>query len=817
MQYRSAAAKTHPLLLLQLLLLAYISICVDAFTGTSQARGVSLSRTVGPKWKSTHIIRSSSSSSSDSVSDSSSDSDNDSYAKGAQERAAERKKTKQVHGGGIRPMWGKNLHGSAYAFLNAQELLTFTERTLQNSPVGQMTPQELHDAARLLPSWSKRQLPESGEVSERLLQRLIAEQKAGNPRVRLYINMFNSVINAWAKCGRPEGPRRASQILEQMEQLYQSKPDENVFPRPCTKCYVSAIDGWCRNSNLEGAPKEAETLLEKLGTLPNQTRSTKHFNALINTYANQRGAKNAERAERVMSRMTELYDAGEKNVRPNRITYNTLIKAWAHSGKRGAAKNAARIFRLMEQEAFETDNTDVEPDGISFSLLLLALARDREKHGTAIIAEEMLDRMQRLYDEGTSEVRPDIVTYNSCLNVYASSGDRDAADKCEKLLARMEDMYGQGHLDIKPDVVSYNTVLNALAQCSDPSAVWRAQNLLDKMETLYNEHGDDSVKPDRVSYNSCMHAFARSKELAAAQKAEEILNRMEQAGIRSDRYSYNIVISGWANSGDIFAAGKADALLKRMQELYADGDDTVKPDALTYNSVISAWSRTREVGAPQKAEELLNEMFALCKAGDKEACPDAYSFTTVIHAWSRSKEPDKARQAQALLRRMEDMADGEHNKSVRPNVYVYASVLNACAHTFAREERSEALNIAIETFSELHKSKHVKANHVTYGTFLRAIGHLMPDRDERKAPFIKHAFHQCCKDGQVGDTVLSQLYFTAKPGLYAELLGPHRRDGTLTTRDIPKEWAQNVREKQSHRVSSSSSRLYQQHGARRRR
>jgi hypothetical protein len=134
------------------LLLAYISICVDAFT-TSQAR-VSLSRTVGLKWKSTHTIRSSSSSSSSS--------DDDSYVKGAQERAAERKKTKQVHGGGIRPMWGKNLHGSAYAFLNAQELLTFTEQTLQNSPVGQMTPQEMHDAARLLPSWSKR-LDESND------------------------------------------------------------------------------------------------------------------------------------------------------------------------------------------------------------------------------------------------------------------------------------------------------------------------------------------------------------------------------------------------------------------------------------------------------------------------------------------------------------------------------------------------------------------------------------------------------------------------------------------------------------------------------
>ena len=44
----------------------------------------------------------------------------------------------------------------------------------------------------------------------------------------------------------------------------------------------------------------------------------------------------------------------------------------------------------------------------------------------------------------------------------------------------------------------------------------------------------------------------------------------------------------------------------------------------------------------------------------------------------QSSMPGLEVESPTRLGKMEDMADGEDNKSVRPNVYVYASVLNAC-------------------------------------------------------------------------------------------------------------------------------------------
>lgn len=690
---------------------------------------------------------------------------------------------------------------TVYADLGEQELTSWTNVILSNSTIGQMRPCDLHEISRLMSTWSKRQVLKSGSMTEKLLLRIIDERDEGNIRAFPTVNHYNTAINAWTKCGAKDGARRASEILHLMESLHEKDADN---AKPITKCLVSVLDGWCK-SKLQGSVHMAEEVLERLGELPGNNRNVKHFNAVINAWAESGESDSGERAEQILNHMTNLYNAGETCARPNTRTYNTVIKAWAHSKKRGAAREAEKVLSSMH-ECFARGNMDAEPDKISFTLLLLAWAKSRER-GSAARAEEILDHMEKLYNEGNRDVKPDTVTYNSVLNVCANSGLKDAGQRSERLLARMEYMFEiMGHDDLKPDSVSYNTVMNALANSAEPGAAQRAQNILQKMERL-SKAGDLNARPDIVSYNSVMNAFAKSREIGAAQKAEEILERMEnsyEAGettVKPDSYSYNIVISAWSNSGDIFSAAKAELLLQRMKELYKTGDKSVKPDVTTYNSVLTAWSRTQERGAPQKAEAILEHMFDLYNAGDEAVKPDVQSFTTVINAWSKSKERNKARYAQGLLRRMERIYDGG-DKRCAPNVYAYAAVLNACAYTFgSKDEKDEALDIAIRTFGELQKSRNARPNHVTYGTFLRVCRRLIPDSDNRKKPLVESVFRQCCKEGQVGESVLSQIYGAAAPELYIELLGEEYGKGVMTIDDIPPEWTCNVREKMNCRVS----------------
>lgn len=110
-------------------------------------------------------------------------------------------------------------------------------------------------------------------------------------------------------------------------------------------------------------------------------------------------------------------------------------------------------------------------------------------------------------------------------------------------------------------------------------------------------------------------------------------------------------------------------------------------------------------------------------------CVRAYSIVLSIIARSRRK--DKAVKAQEILHRMES----EHrngNASCRPNVYSYNAVLNAAAFSGRDErEQEDAFRVACSTFDELRMSDYLEPSDISYGTFLKAIKHLMPESEVR--------------------------------------------------------------------------------------
>jgi hypothetical protein len=142
------------------------------------------------------------------------------------------------------------------------------------------------------------------------------------------------------------------------------------------------------------------------------------------------------------------------------------------------------------------------------------------------------------------------------------------------------------------------------------------------------------------------------------------------------------------------------------------------------------------------------------------------------------------------------------NKEARPNEVTYTAVLNSCAFPAVMDERTrrKALDTAIFTLAELKASRYGHPNQITYGTFFKALANLLPDDDQVRRAVIKEAFHQCCKDGQVGEMVLSQLRAAAPPDLYDELVveavrgkSARKHSKRITVSDLPLEWRSNVR------------------------
>lgn len=423
--------------------------------------------------------------------------------------------------------------------------------------------------------------------------------------------------------------------------------------------------------------------------------------------------------------------------------------------------------------------------------------------------------MLGISETGYPDIIPDDVTFNTVMHTIANSHASDSPRRAMALLERMERLYESGLIiGAKPDIITYNAVLDALAKSGGGVESARlAEEMLDDLEELYD--------------------LRRRRRRRSAGGGETVVGTTTASSvdIRPDVYSYNIVIGAWANCG---YANRAVSLLDRMTRQANRGRTALQPDATTYNSVLHAWSQSSDRNAPVKALGLLEIMLRLRESGSGSGgggggggggagrsagannFPDVLSFSTVINAFSKSKYPRKARQSRDLLKRMKHLYEtGGRRMEMRPNVYVYSAVLNACAYTFGRlEEKEEALQIGIETYDELRMSgknsssssdddddenendddeNGMKANHVAYGSFIRLCRRLMAEDDPRREELITTAFHDCCADGQLGEYVLRQLRPIS--GLYASLLEPY-------INDIPSEWTRNVREKTRSRYSA---------------
>ena len=689
----------------------------------------------------------------------------------------------------------------AHAELSVRKLQALTNEHLKKRGAqGQLKGSDIHELTKLLHAWGKRAVTESGPMAEAILDRIIAEKSAGNVRAVPTASMLNIALNAWTKSAVKDGAQRALKLLNGMDQ---SSLQDEAYPRPDTQCFFTVISSFAKRKDYRTA-QAAEKLLVRLGDLPGNERQAKHFNVVLNAYAESGHARSGEMAERLLESMTNLYrTTGDDNVRPELQSYNTVIKAHARSKKRDSAQRAARILSSME----------TEPDKITYSSCIDAWTKSGEK-GAAQKAERILKEMKALSQNGHLDCKPDRICYNAVINALAASGEQDAGERSERLLDEMQKLSDAGDEEMQPDTWTYNTCIKAYANSSGRGAARKGLRLLKKMEFIHIA-GNPNVTPDVYSYNTCMNGFAKSKEGGSAQMAEELLERMESlspAGryiknvrnvppqalrnVQPDKISFNTAIYSWANSKDMLAAARADGIFQRMLAAYKAGDDALKPDVTTYNSLLTAWSRTPSPGAAEKAEEILEHMFDLSEAGDTDCRPDRQSFTSVINAWAKSRNPSKAPNALRLLRRMNSLAEGGET-SLEPNIFIFGAVLNACAFTYGKKAvKEQALTIAIETFKELNRSSNANSNDVTYATFMRAISTLAERDDPRRDHLIEHVFRQCCKDGQVSASVLKQLSKGA-PHLYISLLpstlGKKAVYGMVGMDELPTEWKRNVR------------------------
>jgi len=398
-----------------------------------------------------------------------------------------------------------------------------------------------------------------------------------------------------------------------------------------------------------------------------------------------------------------------------------------------------------------------------------------------------------------------VYVYNALLEAYAekpvfgSEGSVRNAVKTEQLLEQMMEEKG-----MVPNGRSFQAVIRAWGNSNVEIGALKGEQVLDRMEKMVKSgEMDASEGPTVIHYNAVLDAWANSVLDNHAKRAEVLLNKMiVEKKVQPNTISFNACIDAYAKNGD---GDKAEELLNMMDELYQnEGIQEYKPDTRSYNSVMNAFSKSLEKNAAAKAETILRKMTSIYEQESHgedlkvnlKVKPDFFSFAIVINAWARSLEYGKAKKAQQLYLEMVDLYN-EGNRSLRPNVVIFNSVLNACAYTVGDDnEQQNAMGIAASMMKELKKSPHVNLDHITYGTFLKVILNEMPQSDAR-SQLVDTVFRKCAMNGQVGQFVLDMMKAIATPTQLEELVGDHS-----SWKDLPEEWTCNVIEGKKQRRHS---------------
>jgi hypothetical protein len=538
------------------------------------------------------------------------------------------------------------------------------------------------------------------------------------------------------------------------------------------------------------------------------------FNTVILAWANSGHTQAGEKASDVLKRLDTLHDMGLLDtVKANRITYNSIMNAYAKSSDvPNIGSMAEMYFEKLRKTFEETGDENLKPDIISYATLISAWARSKEV-GAAKKAEGILLKMHADHTADVSNPKPNTVCFNEVLYGWARSSDPRASERAEMVLQLMEDMNRAGNLDVIPDTRTYNIVLLALANNPDLEAPNRAMKFLDNMKAM------SSSKPDTVSYNTAISAFTKKGSVNAALNILEDIFVQREIELNSKFFSSliyslsqteardapivaerivsdllerqhsdvtteicNALIQCWGRSeisDPLRRAIRANEILTDMMEgkysLYAS------PDVITFSSVIDIWAKSGDPEAADRAEAVLKQMLGIAK-------PNVKTYTATIQAHARGQDRDKAKRAQELLQRMKaDYANG--NLDAEPNIYVYNAVLNAAEFTVGNEAELEvAFQVACETFDEVRSSETLKPDHVTYGTFMGVISQLMPKSNIRD-DMVQLVFRRCCLDGQLSSMVLKKFREAADAPQYLTLMGK----GKYSESNLPKEWTCNVR------------------------
>ena len=332
---------------------------------------------------------------------------------------------------------------------------------------------------------------------------------------------INTLTAAYAKNGNNRALEKAIELRSSMEEKYRIQPD--------TVSHNIVVDSWCKSGRAD-AP---ERVMELLNTIEREFKEGKNdlkpdgytYSSVIGCYVKFGRPDAPQKGEEILKRMQSLYRnfAGDP---VSTSVFNAVINAWASSDSKNALRRVKALLRMMEENNGKDPSIPL-PNRISYNTVIKAM-----RDGTAEDAKYAESILTNLETKGQrqSNLLPDSYSYTSVITAYGRSNASNKARKGLDILERMIHASQNGNMAATPTVHSFNAALNACAFVEGNDAKKReAFEIAMKVYDLLKQND----APDHTSYGTLLRACATlldSKDKTREKTVDEVFSNACQTG-----------------------------------------------------------------------------------------------------------------------------------------------------------------------------------------------------------------------------------------------------------------------------------------------
>lgn len=174
-----------------------------------------------------------------------------------------------------------------------------------------------------------------------------------------------------------------------------------------------------------------------------------------------------------MELVKESYSNGGSPLEMNAIFYSTIVlQVWAKTGTVEEGADKAKQLLGCNEKLYEQGREYAQIHGIMYNAVIDAIAHRQQP-------------MEEFAEAGVYEVFPNVVAYDNCaMCAIADSDDPTAVDPALALLDRMEKLHQEGHRPVRPDSMTFSCVVAACLKRNGEKGTTMAYATIEKFFDL---------------------------------------------------------------------------------------------------------------------------------------------------------------------------------------------------------------------------------------------------------------------------------------------------------------------------------------------